>query len=477
MRKRVQWPILVGLLLPLAGAAALLLWLGSAAARANILLITVDSLRADHLGAYGYPRSTSPNLDALARSGVRFTGAFTQATLSGPAHATLLTSLPVPAHGVVNNSVILGLENLTLAEVLRAAGYETAMFVSDVFVSHQFGFAQGFDQFQLHPVGHHGPRHRHLEMPEPVSSPAAVFDHARAWLARPHAKPFFLWLHAQHPHESYDPPAPYDQKFAAPPASAHDLRCMHTTAAHQRRRIRLNDAERGYLEALYDGEIAYVDSQVGQILSGLRAAGLEDHTIVVLTADHGEMLFDDPDRRLVGHGRHRFDPVLRVPLLVRAPGVGGGERIETMVGLIDLAPTLLELAGIQVPAFFVGRSLVPLIRGNQDEIRSENYSCTIHTDSKARLSLRTARRKLICDKGPSQLPCQLYDLDRDPREQQDLTRDRRYARDFVRLRAALQAWFAEQMERGRVRPGRLDLKAKELLRRAGYLEPEEEQGS
>jgi arylsulfatase A-like enzyme len=149
-----------------------------------------------------------------------------------------------------------------------------------------------------------------------------------------------------------------------------------------------------------------------------------------------------------------------------------------MVGLIDLAPTLLELAGIQVPASFGGRSLVPLIRGNQDEIGSENYSCTIHTDSKIRLSLRTARRKLICDKGLSQLPCQLYDLGRDPREQQDLTRDRRYARDFVRLRAALQAWFAEQMEGGgRVRQGSLDLRAKELLRRAGYLEPEEERGS
>lgn len=470
---------LLGFGVPVGVAAATLLWLRTPPVRPNFVLVTVDTLRADHVGAYGYGRATSSNIDRLAKQGVVFERAFAQATLSGPSHATIMTSREVPAHGVINNAVDLREDQLTLAEVLRMSGYDTAMFVSEVYVSEEFGFAQGFDRAEIHRVhshdhDHHRPgEEEEEEEPEERLPRGAVFERALDWLGQPREKPFFLWVHAQHLHQSYEPPAPFDRMFGEPPRSTHDLRCRRTLDKHEKGEITLEPAERDYIVSLYDGEIAYVDDQIGRMLARLDSLGLREKTVMVITADHGEMLFDDPAQRETGHGRDRFDAVLRVPLILAGPVGASGRRVPAMVGLIDVAPTVLELAGVKRPRAFQGVSLVPSIKGRRRAVRDTNHSCTFHRDGTIRLSERTDRLKMTCNRRQSVMKCELYDLERDPREQRDVSADPAYAKRAGALRASLGSWFENALEKGRLlQLGLPDEQALKLLREAGYLEDE-----
>ena len=463
--------VILGFLLVVIVTAVLVVALARVSRRPNIVLITVDTLRADHLGVYGYDRRTSPNIDALAASGVVFENAFTQATHSAPSHATLMTSLHAPVHGVIHNAVSLDDQQTTLAEILQAAGYETAMFVSFDALSAEFGFDQGFSIAQNHPISFHGPDHLHADPPETQEPPDSVFNAALEWLARPKSRPFFMWIHAQHPHKSYDPPPPYDRLFGDPPPSRWDLRCMNTVDRHMDGQITLDADELEHVVALYDGEVAFVDAQLGRIFSELRRLGLEDDTLVIVTADHGEMLFDDAERRAVGHWQYRYEPVLLVPLIMRGPrATPGGRRVKQMVGLIDLAPTILEIAGVIPPSVLRGESLAPLLDGRNREFRSANHTCTFHTDGIIRLSIRTTHSKLICDKERSTWTCQYYDLRRDPDEHADLNGSPEHAQEIQRLRRTLEAWFqgiVKEGQLGEVKP--LNQRARSILRRAGYL--------
>lgn len=468
---------IIGLTMPIVVAIAGVLWLRSSPVPPNVLLVTVDTMRADHLGLYGYERPTSPTLDALTRSAVVFDQAYTQATLSAPSHATMFTSLYPPAHGVINNGVTLVDGQLTVAEILKAAGYETGMFVSHRLVGQEFGLGQGFDVIEEYMLHSHGPNHRHEEdIEEEREAPSAVFDAVVRWLGRPRESPFFAWLHVQHPHKSYEPPPPYDTAFSQPPPSEHDLRCQNTLYAHQDDEIDLSPAELSHFVDLYDGELMYVDAQLGRVFDTLRQRGLEDSTVVVVAADHGELLFDDERRRRAGHSTYRTDPVLRVPLIVHDPRREEQARhVPDMVGLIDLAPTLLELAGLEAPRAFRGKSLVPLLDGGTGSTREVNYSCTFHGSGKVRLSARTDRTKLICDKKRGKWGCELFDLQRDAQEWQDLSDDPAYTDELQRVRTGLQDWFHAEMANG-VLSGELpkNKKARDLLRRAGYLRLEEQ---
>ncbi|MCP3981992.1 MAG: sulfatase-like hydrolase/transferase [bacterium] len=471
--KRVGW--ILGLLLPLAVAVGGVLWLRSAPQPPNVLLITVDTLRADRLGLYGNERASSPAIDAFAESAVVFDGAFTQASLSAPSHATMFTGLYPPAHGVISNGVPLDDGLLTVAEVFASSGYETAMFVSHPLVGDEFGLGQGFDEITLRTVFSHGADHRHEDFvwAERRGRPSAIFDETIEWLAEPREGPFFAWLHVQHPHGSYEPPPPFDTAFSSPPDSAHDLRCTDTLDAHLEEEIDLSEDEMRYFVDQYDGEVQYVDTQLARVFSALQERGIDERTVVVLTADHGEALFDDEARRRTGHGGYRVDPVLRVPLIVRDPRrAGRSGRVEEMVGLIDLAPTMLELAGVEPPAAFVGESLLPLLDGGSEAPRDVNYSCTFHRRA-VRMSARTERWKLICNKKQDDWRCGLFDLERDPREWNDLSRDAAHADELNDLRAGLEEWFHGQMD-GSVLHGALpdNERVRELLRRAGYLRPE-----
>ncbi len=274
----------------------------------SVLLVTIDTLRADHVGAYGAEFAATPALDALAREGVRFETAISPAPLTLPAHASMLTGLLPSRHGVRHNGVYrLPDEIETMAERFRAGGHSTAAVVGSIVLARRYGLDRGFDVYDEEMEGRHASATGY-----PERSAQAVTKRALDWLdATP--RPFLLWVHYYDPHASYDPPEPFASRFRDRP---------------------------------YDGEIASVDAALGVLIERLRTQGRLDRTLVVVTADHGESLGEHGERT---HGYGLYDATLRVPLILRGPGVPAGVRVPGVVSTTSIAPTLLAAAGL--PAF------------------------------------------------------------------------------------------------------------------------------
>src|SRR5256714_4660730 len=289
-RRRSFW--IVAAVIAIAATAGWLFWRRAAPRRPNIVLITIDTLRADHVGAYGAGPGLTPTLDGLAAGGVRFDRAETAVPLTGPAHATILTGQYPPTHGVRGNVVFtLGSRYPTLATRLKRAGYVTAAFVGAYPVAAAFGFGQDFDTFneEFHESapGEQGAERRAND----------VADAAIRWLSSGQAsgRAFFMWTHFYDPHAPYDPPEPFRTRFAGRP---------------------------------YDGEIAFADAQIGRVLDALRSAGHADDTVVIALADHGEGLGDHHE---MTHGVLVYQSTLRVPFIVSAPGIGRGRVVDAPV--------------------------------------------------------------------------------------------------------------------------------------------------
>src|SRR5512139_1322212 len=280
------------------------------AGRPNVLLITIDTLRADRLGCYGDRDAATPVLDALAARGVRFPDAVAHVPLTLPSHATILTGVTPLKHGVRDNAgFVLGSTLRTLAEQFRAGGYETAAFVSGFPVHHRFGLARGFETYDdRFPQGGDPARPPYVERRADQTIAAVT-----AWLARRSAedrRPFFIWLHLFDPHAPYDPPEPYRSRFSARP---------------------------------YDGEVAFADAQIGVLLGRLQQVGQRGQTLVLATSDHGEGLGEHGEPT---HGLFIYDSTIRVPLILAGPGVPSGRVVASLARGIDLAPTLLDLAHV-----------------------------------------------------------------------------------------------------------------------------------
>jgi arylsulfatase A-like enzyme len=413
-----------------------------------LLLITVDTLRADHLGCYGYRHATSPRIDQLAREGTRFDTAITAAPVTLTSHASILTSTYPSAHGLLGNQrfLIVGERLTTLAEILRPRGWRTGAFVSASILSHRFGLAEGFDIYEDSFDVDAAATERRAE---------ATVDLALGWLRRAKGGPFFLWLHLFDPHGEYDPPEPYRSMF-------------------QPRRAGIDGRREGLAKrALYDGEIRYADAQIGRLLQQLEASGLGSRTLVVLTSDHGQGLGQHGIR---GHIRSLYDEVARVPLILRYPGrVPAAKVIRAQVRTIDILPTALELVDIDWQAEIDGRSLVSLLDGRETEAAAPAaYTQTwlYALDQRARAgaddlyhprALRTERWKLIDD--PTRGRLQLYDLMGDPAERSDLAGNR------GALARELHRELAELASRGGPAPQAAELTDTERakLRALGYL--------
>lgn len=356
-------------------------------ARPNILLVTLDTVRADRIGAYGYALAETPNLDGLAREGVRFADATSQAPLTGPAHAALLTGYYPGRFGIKNNAAqSLPDEATTLAEALEGEGYRTAAFIGAFVVDRAYGFGQGFDLFDSAFAGF---RQR---IKEQVQRPASeVVDPALEWLkVGPSASPFFAWVHLYDAHTPYAAPAPYDRTFADRP---------------------------------YDGEVAYVDAQIGRLISQLRSSGELDRTIVIVVGDHGEALGEHGED---DHGIFLYESVMRIPWIMRLPSDSSGENgsapgsarglvISEQVRSVDVMPTLLDLAGVRIPHGQDGESLIGVLRGiprpNPPASYSESWYPQLHFGWSRLRALRSAEWKYIDAPRP-----ELYDLRRDRAE-------------------------------------------------------------
>ena len=294
----------------------------------NILLITLDTTRADHLGCYGYEKAGTPHLDGLARGGVRFARAYCPAPLTLPAHCTIMTGVEPAAHGVRNNGHHLAPATRTLAEGLKEAGYATSAFVSSFSVDSRFGLDRGFDVYD----DTFSPDMPYKTLNAERRAEQTLVRFSR-WLDKNGGRRFFSWVHFYDPHWPYDPPSPFKERFPGRP---------------------------------YDGEIAYMDDQVGALLDGLRERGLLERTIVVVAGDHGEGLGEKVE---MGHGIFLYEETLRVPLIMNNPAAFPRPRVvESQVRLVDLAPTILDVLGFgDRAAAMKGRSLVSRIEGKGGE--------------------------------------------------------------------------------------------------------------
>ena len=407
--------------------------------------MTIDTVRADHVGAYGDRAAETPSLDRLAREGVRFAAASSPVPLTLPAHSSLLSGLLPPHHGVRNNGGgALPEGTPTLATVLAARGYRTGAFVGAFVLDHRFGLARGFatydDEIERDP--HAGPV---LEAERPGS---AVVDRALAWLGGDAARdaaaghPFFLWVHMYDAHAPYTPPSPYRERHPGRP---------------------------------YDGEIASVDAQIGRLLAELDRRGLAASTVVAVAADHGEGLGEHGE---LTHGLLLYEPTLHVPLLVRAPGLRAGWVVRTPVSLVDVAPTLAGLlrqpfsppapAGAARPVD--GRNLSRALLAGEQPPPEELYAETRYPEIFGWTPLAALRRrdfKYIQSARP-----ELYDLEHDPGETRNMVE--MPADDAAAPSPAALSGFAARLaaiEAGAVAPprgGAVDAEARARLASLGY---------
>ncbi|MBZ5613384.1 MAG: sulfatase-like hydrolase/transferase [Acidobacteriia bacterium] len=294
----------------------------------NIILITLDTTRADRMGFLGSKRGLTPNLDAMARQGVAFTRAYAHVPITTASHTTILTGTYPQFNRVNDFGIPLSARLPYLPDLLRAQGYHTGAFVGSLILDPLDGTAPGFDRgFEVYDAGFHLRRHGMDRYKSVERRADDVVNHALAWLSQLPNGPFFLWVHLYDAHDPYDPPAPFRARFAAQP---------------------------------YDGEIAYADSAVGKLLDEIRKHGLYDETLIAVMADHGESLGAHGENT---HGIFLYDETLHVPLLFKLPAShAAGKRVDARVRLVDVAPTILQEAGLPVPKEMQGESLSAMMR-------------------------------------------------------------------------------------------------------------------
>jgi arylsulfatase A-like enzyme len=399
-------------------------------AGSHVLLISVDTLRADRLGCYGSRSARTPTIDALAAHGVRFDQATCGAPITLPSHTTLLTGLDPPSHGVrLNGTFRLEGEHTTLAEVLQSSGYTTAAVVGAFVLDARYGLGQGFDVYDdnvLPQAGGAGGRRF------PARTADRVTDAATAWLERhlagPGSDPFFLWVHYYDPHFPYDPPAPHRESFPEP----------------------------------YDGEIAFTDAQIGRLVDFLVERGVWDKTLVVFAGDHGEGLGEHDEAT---HIDLIYDSTMRVPLIFssrRLFGDGGAVR-DRIVGLVAVFPTLLDLLGIDHdPQALDGRNVMTAPADPGRAVYIESLAGYLEYGWAALHGLRRVGDKLILGPDP-----EYFDLVQDPDELNSLY-------DSAAEAAELQRQLERRLERepasnARARAQELDEEELDRLAALGYV--------
>jgi hypothetical protein len=320
----------------------------------NVVLISIDSLRADHLGSYGYPRATSPTLDALAAQGVRFSHAVSATSWTLPSHMSMLTGRYPLAHGVLEDTDRLPDGIPTLAESLQGAGISTGGIVSMQFVGSSYGFGRGFDYYDDHTI----PAKNEVDALRDEPAPK-VEELALRFLGDHQQRRFFLFLHFWDVHYDYVPPPPYDTMFDPTyRGSVTGENFLDNPAVYKG----MPAADLAHLLALYDGEIRWVDDHIAHIVAALDALGLADRTAIIVTADHGDEFFEHGFK---GHRRTLYDEVVHVPLIMRIPGQASAV-VDTPVSLVDLMPTILELTGVPAPAGLDGTSVMAAVGRDGD---------------------------------------------------------------------------------------------------------------
>jgi len=446
----------------------------AAATSPNVLLVLIDTLRADKLGCYGNDLGLTPNIDRLAGQGCLFERAFSHAPWTLPSVSSLLTSTYPIRHGAGGRwgspQGLTGLSSdvRTLAECFGGQGYDTGAIINVLFLSPKFGLDRGFADYDFQPP----------KKSQRVQRRATeVTDRALAWLKKHKrgvsGRPFFFLVHYFDPHLTYDPPKRFRERFALPADRTRDPTLFGTERDMIALRRGRGDASLlplYRLEHLYNGEVAYTDEQVGRLLDGVHRMGLDDSTVVVLTADHGEEFLDHGGFE---HGHTLYDELIHIPLIVRYPELIKPRRVHAMVRHVDVGPTLCGLAGIHGEATFQGRSLEPVMFGRSHKDRPVLSQGNMWGPSLT--SLRAGGYKLITGAGK----VALFHVAVDPRERHDLAGDP----SDKALRVAMSKAMAGMLKRARVggdgKGQAVGLSRDELerLRALGYVGAEEKEGT
>jgi arylsulfatase A-like enzyme/Tfp pilus assembly protein PilF len=400
------------------------------AARPNVILITIDTTRADRMGFLGSDRGITPNLDAFAKQGIVFTRAYSHVPLTTPSHATILTGTYPQFNHISDLGDPVGKSIPYLPAILHQHGYATAAFVGGAVLDPRDaapGFDRGFDTYD---AGFHQQTPGEGRYDSVERRASVVVDHATAWLAKHPKRPVFLWVHLYDPHDPYDPPEPYKTKYAANP---------------------------------YDGEIAYADANVGRLLDELRKRFVYDNSIVAIMADHGEAFGEHGERE---HGVFLYDETIHVPLLLRLPAQrDAGMRIDERVGLADVAPTILQTVGIPAPPQMQGTSLTGMTKMPTDRaIYAESEYAHIAYGWAILRSWRSGKYLFV--QAPKR---ELYDQTSDPGALNNVASDAAAVADT--LSSQLDE-FHRKTSSTSVAKSAADPKAAENLRALGYVSSE-----
>jgi len=363
----------------------------------NIVLITIDTLRSDHLGCYGYREIKTPNIDSLAADSVRFTRAFTPVPVTLPSHSAMLTGTYPMWSGMHDFSANkLSAQQPTLATVVKEAGYATGAVVGSAVLDSRFGLNHGFNFYYDH-FDFSRLEEANLDQMERPGN--VVADLALDWLAKNSQRKFFLWMHLYDPHYPYNPPPPFSREYATHP---------------------------------YDGEIAFADEQVGRVLRFLKEKALYQNTMIVIAGDHGESLGEHGEKT---HGFFIYNATLHVPLIVHLPGGPAPKTMNDAVSLVDIMPTLLAASGLEIPASVQGQNLVPAIRGKSVDhdrtLYNESFLPRIHFNWSELRGAENVRYHFIDAPKP-----ELYDLASDPGELRDLFADKKAVGEEMRSKLA-----------------------------------------
>ncbi len=437
--------------------------------RPNIILYLVDTLRADHLGCYGYPRPTSPNIDAFAMEATVFTWMFAQSSWTRTSIASLFTGLDPLAHGTIDRKAALSDSVLVLPEILRESGYETAGVITNGNVSPEFGFHRGFDSYEVLAEKSYTDEIHQLS--------DRVNDLAFSWLERRSGdRPFFLYLHATDPHGPYVPRSPYRERFA-PSVQDTGVGKLDMLRTISRKGAPVPPGLAQDLIDLYDAEIAFNDGEFGRLIRHLKELGLYESTLIAFISDHGEEFLD---HGFWEHGKSLFNEQLHVPFILKLPqGLGKGIRVTANASLIDVLPSVLEFLGEPLPTSLQGRSLLPLIASAETPTAQRPAFAHLSIDSlelesvildhrKLIHDLKTENRVIAKDRKSFVSDLRLYDLSVDWGERTELTERQPiwtgYLSSLLKHRREFGAERAVALE------GEIDEDLRQRLKALGYLD-------
>ena len=431
----------------------------------NVLVITIDTLRPDRLGCYGYNRPTSPRIDEVAAGSVLFEQVVCSSPQTLPSHASIFTGLHPRTHKSISHESVLPDEVTTLAEILKERGYRTAAFISSHVLDRKYGLNQGFDRYwQVNEVMR--PKQRELAQQRGIDP---TTNEVLSWLEENGQSKFFAWIHWFHPHRPYAPPLEVRAKFVGDYLGDANSSTEFIMKVW-RDEVDLPDEDVRYISQLYDGEIAFTDQQVGRVLDALDSLGISGKTIVVITADHGEMLYEH--EYYFGHDIALYEECIMIPLIINHPGLGvTPKRLPGLVQSIDIFPTLLGFLGIESLEGTEGKSLEPLVIGAETRTAEYAFSETFPFPEKAmpRHAVRTQSQKLIWrEVKEGSLTKHLYDLGTDPGEMSDVMADGPEAARA--LDRALHEWIKAEGLHPAPIPTAKEAGRIQILRSLGYLE-------